>query len=124
MNTEHLIFESNLFEFDWGQELATNKVVDLAKVQLTTQHVQSDLTIDDVIARYHNWFKAFAGKDKKQLQRQEVIQYRTGMVNAIRQRIQDELPDHPIWTIYEREMAAVEYAKQDCVARFPGSTVI
>ena len=117
MEVHKAIIEALLFEFDWGQGHQNNKVTDLKNFNLNPEDVKNYKPVDGAIALYINWYRAFNKADATQLNLPDVVEYRSNMITAIQNQLQQELPDHPIMQIYRNHCRHLE--TQDSIAMPP-----
>ena len=117
MDPYKLTFEKTLFLFDWGQDEARNHCTSLTSIKLKINDILSERSFEDVIARYHNWYRVFSSKDKTQMSRKDVIMFRQECVGVIHSRMINEMPNHPALRIYLKECQALD--TQDCISCLP-----
>ena len=109
MNAYKLIFESCLFQFDWGQEDPENAVVEPDQFQLPVNTINSGNLMDfeKCIARYCNWHQTTC--QLEQSTNQQLLNspagaaFRLEALNAIENRLMEQDQDHPVLLLYAAE---------------------
>ena len=112
MDPYRQMFENLLFEFNWGQLKPDNQISDPKQVPVVVQQISNTGQLEDLMAKYHNWFNAVHLAHKKDalevLNKPETLKYREAVLTAFEGRLQLEQPHHPLLTIYNRDRAAYQ----------------
>lgn len=108
MSTCADIFEKILFEFNWGQNVVSKQFDNIFEFPIKLskiQHRSQSPILKNEITLYLNWvLELKKTEDGLQFLRQPAtLEYRSEIVNVIRQRLLDEDKHHPALVDYKND---------------------
>ena len=106
MSTSANIFEKILFEFNWGQNIVSKQFDNIFEfpIMLSKNRLQSPI-LKNEISHYLNWVLELKKTEEglQFLRQPATLEYRSEIVNSIRQRLLDEDKHHPALVVYKND---------------------
>ena len=108
MSTSANIFEKILFEFNWGQNIVSKQFDNIFEFPIKLskiQHRSQSPILKNEISLYLNWVLELKKTEEglQFLRQAATLEYRSEIVNAIRQRLLDENKHHPALVVYKND---------------------